>query len=264
MDRPPKYTWPPSGRWGPVMTLMQVVLPDPLGPTRPRISPGLRSKLTPSRARNPPKRFTRDSTRRRIGPASGDIDPSEPQHGDEAVGEDEADNEGPVDQLEVLRGRDADGVVDAVEDADAEEGTHGGGGAPEQREDDREDAELQAEHRVGVEDGDAPGEGAPHQPGDEGGEQPRDDPALDHIDAGQGGADGVLADGVEGEPEARIAQGDDQGQGPGKDQEGDAVAEDGVEDAGEADAVRAARHRCQAGVGDDLVDRLGRREVGDG
>src|SRR5579875_3182653 len=184
MDRPPKYTWPPSGRWGPVMTLMQVVLPDPLGPTRPRISPGLRSKLTPSRARNPPKRFTRDSTRRRIGPASGDIDPSEPQHGDEAVGEeeDEADNEGPVDQLEVLRGRDADGVVDAVEDADAEEGTHGGGGAP--------------------------------QPGDEGGEQPRDDPALDHIDAGQGGADGVLADGVEGEPEARIAQGDDQGQGP--------------------------------------------------
>src|SRR5579875_2339843 len=136
MDRPPKYTWPPSGRWGPVMTLMQVVLPDPLGPTRPRISPGLRSKLTPSRARNPPKRFTRDSTRRRIGPASGDIDPSEPQHGDEAVG-----------------------------DAEAEEGTHGGGGAPEQREDDREDAELQAEHRVGVEDGDAPGEGAPHQPG---------------------------------------------------------------------------------------------------
>src|SRR6478752_3636920 len=40
----------------PVMTLKQVVLPAPLGPIRPRISPSSMWKLTSSRAVSPPNR----------------------------------------------------------------------------------------------------------------------------------------------------------------------------------------------------------------
>ena len=43
---------------------MQVVLPDPFGPTSPSTSPRARWNDTPSSARNPPKRFTSCSTRK--------------------------------------------------------------------------------------------------------------------------------------------------------------------------------------------------------
>src|SRR5665647_2647656 len=46
------------------MTLKQVVLPAPLGPMRPRISPSLMWKLTSSRATTPPKRSVTLSTSR--------------------------------------------------------------------------------------------------------------------------------------------------------------------------------------------------------
>src|SRR5688500_20197215 len=37
------------------MTLINVVLPEPLGPTRPKISPSCTSRSTPARACRPPK-----------------------------------------------------------------------------------------------------------------------------------------------------------------------------------------------------------------
>src|SRR5690242_680037 len=106
------------------MTLMQVVLPEPLGPTRPRISPGFKSKLKPSRAWKPPKRFTRLSTVR-SGERSAlrDIDPPAAQQRCQPVGQEQHQphDEQAVDELEILRRRDADRVVDAVQDDNAED-----------------------------------------------------------------------------------------------------------------------------------------------
>jgi len=45
---------PEVGRSAPEMQLKQVVLPEPLGPMRPRISPGLTSKETAFSAVKPP------------------------------------------------------------------------------------------------------------------------------------------------------------------------------------------------------------------
>src|SRR5207247_3529556 len=53
---------PPEGGRAPETQLKQVVLPDPLGPMSPRISPGFTSKVMPWRARNPPKRLVRPET----------------------------------------------------------------------------------------------------------------------------------------------------------------------------------------------------------
>src|SRR6185312_2272785 len=179
------------------MTLMQVVLPEPLGPTNPRISPGLRSKLKPSRAWKPPKRFTRLSTVS-SGERSvlGDIDPPAAQQRGQSVGQEQhqTHDEQAVDELEILRRRDADGVVDAVEDDDAEDGADDGRGAAEQREDDGEDADLAGERRLRIEGRDAPGEDAADEAGDERREQPGDDALAHHVDAGHGGADRILAD----------------------------------------------------------------------
>src|SRR5215204_3562939 len=46
------------------MALKHVVLPAPLGPMRPKISPCSMTKLTLSRATRPPNRFVRPSRRR--------------------------------------------------------------------------------------------------------------------------------------------------------------------------------------------------------
>src|SRR5216683_7493738 len=101
------------------MTLMHVVLPEPLGPTRPRISPAFKLKVSPSSARKPPKRFTRPSTAS-IGEVSGDIDPPAPQQRDEAVRQEQhqTHNQCAVDQLKILRRRNSDGVVDAIQNND--------------------------------------------------------------------------------------------------------------------------------------------------
>src|SRR5260370_3218585 len=103
------------------MTLMQVALPEPLGPTRPRISPGFRSKLKPSSARKPPNRLTRFSTVRsgeRF--ASGDIDPPAAQQRDQPGRQEQHQphDEEAVDELRILRPPDADAVVNAVEEAE--------------------------------------------------------------------------------------------------------------------------------------------------
>src|SRR6266849_1430870 len=134
------------------MTLMQVVLPESLGPTRPRISPRWRWKLTPSRARKPPKRFTRFSTLR-IG-GSGDMDPPAAQQRGEAIGQEQHQphDQEAIDELEILRRGDADRVVEAVEQDDAEQRPQHRRGAAEEREDDGEDAELAGEGGVGIED----------------------------------------------------------------------------------------------------------------
>src|SRR5215470_9519497 len=111
MGRPSKRMVPPSGAYRPEITLMHVVLPDPFGPTNPRISPGLRVKLRPSSARNPPKRLTRPSM---ASSGSGDIDPPSLQQRDESVRQEQhqAHDQRAVDELEILRRRNADRIVD--------------------------------------------------------------------------------------------------------------------------------------------------------
>src|SRR5436305_1187059 len=149
---PPRRTSPASAWRMPEITLMQVVLPDPFGPTRPRISPARTWKLTPSSARNPPKRLTSLST---TSSGSGDIDSPAPRERGEAVGhkEHEQHDEDAVDQLEILRSRDADGVVDAVEDEDAEHRPEHGGRAAEVREG---EAQERGEHERDDDRGEAP------------------------------------------------------------------------------------------------------------
>src|SRR5579863_4636907 len=149
------------------MTLMQVVLPEPFGPTRPRISPAPTPKLKTSSARKPPKRFTRPSTVK-SGGVSGDIDPPSLQQRDEAVRQEQhqAHDQRAVEQLEILRRRDADGVVDPIENGDAEDRSDDRGVAAEQREHDGEDGELDAKNRLRIEHRHVPGKDAAGEPGD--------------------------------------------------------------------------------------------------
>src|SRR5882672_5886697 len=59
----------------PVIALKAVVLPAPLGPMRPRISPSYRVKLTSSSATTPPKRsvtFLTSSRALRVGSGTDD------------------------------------------------------------------------------------------------------------------------------------------------------------------------------------------------
>src|SRR3712207_5374256 len=58
---------PPSGWWTPPRMFMLVDLPEPFSPTRPRVSPGRRSKLTPCSTRTPKKLLVRPSTDSRVG-----------------------------------------------------------------------------------------------------------------------------------------------------------------------------------------------------
>src|SRR5690348_12170142 len=104
------------------MTLIAVVLPEPLGPTRPKISPGTTWKLRPSSAWKPPKRFTSPETLR-MGFVSGDM-PSPARCKRHQPGRQEQhqphDQEA-IDELEILRGGEADQVVDAIEDDNADD-----------------------------------------------------------------------------------------------------------------------------------------------
>src|SRR4030066_1727882 len=59
---PLKMTRPEVGRWYALIMLNVVVLPDPLGPMRPRISPFSTWKETPLTAASPPKYLTSFST----------------------------------------------------------------------------------------------------------------------------------------------------------------------------------------------------------
>jgi hypothetical protein len=71
-DRPAKRTWPLVGCRVPLTTLISVVLPAPLGPMSPNISPGYSLKLTSFNATSPWKRFVRRSTSSSaVGSASG-------------------------------------------------------------------------------------------------------------------------------------------------------------------------------------------------
>src|SRR5579871_1252717 len=103
---------------------MAVVLPEPFGPTRPRISPGATWKLKPSSAEKPPKRFTRPVTLRSGFVASGDM-PSPPRrqrHQARRQEQHQSHDQETIDQLEILRRGDADHVVDAVKNDHADDG----------------------------------------------------------------------------------------------------------------------------------------------
>jgi len=71
MSTPSMVTAPLVAGSSPVTTLISVVLPDPLGPMRPRISPVLTVKLTSSRAFRPANDLERCETSRTLpAPAS--------------------------------------------------------------------------------------------------------------------------------------------------------------------------------------------------
>src|SRR6185437_6097857 len=72
IGRPRNVTDPPVGGVNPEITLNRVVLPDPFGPSTPRISPSATSRLTPARAVTPPYCFltSRASSRAGIRPPS--------------------------------------------------------------------------------------------------------------------------------------------------------------------------------------------------
>src|SRR5262250_2224870 len=63
MSRPSTVAWPPLSGSKPVSILITVVLPLPLGPRKPKISPLATWKLTPLTAVNFPKLRTRPSAR---------------------------------------------------------------------------------------------------------------------------------------------------------------------------------------------------------
>src|ERR1700677_3158259 len=149
------------------MTLMQVVLPDPFGPTMPRISPAPTEKLKTSSARKPPKRFTRPSTES-SGAASRDIDAPSLQQRDQAVRQEhnQAHDQRAINELKVLRCGNADSVVDAVENNGAEDRPGHRRAAAEQNKHDCEDRELDAENSLGIKHRDVPGKHTAGEAGD--------------------------------------------------------------------------------------------------
>src|SRR4051812_50104597 len=62
ISAPSKAIVPPSGAYSPAMQLNVVLLPEPLGPIRPRISPSFTSNETLLTARSAPKRLVRPET----------------------------------------------------------------------------------------------------------------------------------------------------------------------------------------------------------
>jgi hypothetical protein len=69
MSLPPSTTTPPSAGVNPDTTSNSVVLPAPLGPMIPTISPGATARSTASRARMPPKLRDSSRTSRAAGPS---------------------------------------------------------------------------------------------------------------------------------------------------------------------------------------------------
>src|SRR6185312_6574822 len=136
------------------MTLMVVVLPEPFGPTRPTISPDATLKLTSLSTTCAPKRLW---TPARCS-SSEDMDPPALQQRQEPARQKqhEQHNEAAIDELEVLRRRDADRRVQHVKQCRADDGTDDGPDAAEEREHDREHRELQRKNRIRVEDRNTP------------------------------------------------------------------------------------------------------------
>src|SRR5215208_6834456 len=62
MGVPSRVTVPSVAGVSPARQWKSVLLPDPFGPIRPRISPGRMEKVAPRSAQNGPKRFERSST----------------------------------------------------------------------------------------------------------------------------------------------------------------------------------------------------------
>src|SRR5713101_6099336 len=76
ISEPSSRIEPAVGRIAPAIRLKIVLLPEPLGPIRPRISPFLSSKDTRFTARNPSKLLVRDSTTSTGGPRWFDASPA--------------------------------------------------------------------------------------------------------------------------------------------------------------------------------------------
>src|ERR1700722_12967378 len=118
---------------------MAVVLPEPLGPTSPRISPDATWKLNPSSAWKPPKRLTSFETVR-MGALSGDMPApaSCERHQPGGQKQHQPHDQETVDELKILRRGEADQIVDSVENDDADNRAANRGDAAKQREHDRE------------------------------------------------------------------------------------------------------------------------------
>src|ERR1700729_1662155 len=163
---------------------MAVVLPEPLGPTSPRISPDATWKLNPPSAWKPPKRLTSFETLR-MGALSGDMPPPPCRERNQASGEKQHQphDQEPVDQLEILRRGESDQIVDAIEDDDADDRAGDRGNAPKQCKHDRKDREIAAEDIVGIEYRNIPGIDDAGETRHERGSEPCDHPHPHHIDA---------------------------------------------------------------------------------
>src|SRR5262245_27567874 len=83
MSRPSKRMAPPSTWSAPDTQLIIVVLPEPLGPMRPKRSPARTLMLTRLSAVKPPKRLTSPSTSRSGGTSAT---PQAPGQAEQALG----------------------------------------------------------------------------------------------------------------------------------------------------------------------------------
>src|SRR5947209_1013216 len=127
-----------------------VVLPAPLGPIRPQISPSATSSDTPSTARTPPKWRRTSNSRRRgfgtepsMGPAGGaakgDPAPDDPLGAED----DHQDEDDPGDHVAVARRR-SDDLGQRGDEDGAHEGAQHGGDAPDHHEHETQDGPVEA------------------------------------------------------------------------------------------------------------------------
>src|ERR1044071_189467 len=97
---------PASAARAPDTQLISVVLPDPLGPMRPKRSPAFTWRLTPFSAVKPPNRLTSASTSRSAPAMAASAPPELPDEADQSLGSQhhEEDQHDAHDQEVQLRG----------------------------------------------------------------------------------------------------------------------------------------------------------------
>src|SRR5579883_109837 len=226
---PAKRMRPDEGFNIPEIRLKSVVLPAPLGPMRPRISPSATAKLTASLATSPTKRrVTRSSSSstrrlpadpRRGGMAlQGGDETDEPlrlrhrdDHDERAVDDEvEAAAAAPDIAARRLRERDEDRGAECRPPERADAAQHGGKGD--------EDRELAAQDAVGIDEGDELGVDGADDASEEGAGCGGDELRAEDADADAFGGDGIVLDGPPGKAPARVleriaGEPDDRGEG---------------------------------------------------
>src|SRR5215471_14319966 len=272
IEPPRKRTSPAVHGRAPVTRLTRVVLPEPLGPMSPRISPSWRSKLTSDTAASPPNRLvTPRASTRAIGlhpvlaQIPGELAPREFTPADDvgqSLGHEEHDEDhhDAVEELGQAYELGGEELGDGGEHERAEERAHHRAHAAEHGHDDHLDRDDDFEDSLGVDEGDPVGEHTSHEPGEGAGEREGGGLVEGGVDAHGHGGILVLADGHEAVTEAR--SGEPPVDGGGREQN----AEHQVEE--RQGALRDGHRQPGAAAGDlevvdDLAHRLGHSEGGD-